>query len=87
MSNLVSMVTEAHPGTQVYNIDGYDGLSSLHNMWTQTQYFKEKMLPIFENSTNGVNMICFSQGRHFKQVQKYIINFLLNTIYPINEGV
>ena len=63
MSELVSMVTSAHPGTQIYNIDGYDNVESiLENMWSQVHKFKKKMLPIFENSPDGVNMICFSQG-------------------------
>lgn len=57
------MVTKAHPGTQVYNIDGFDDMKSLDNLWKQVDWFKKKMLPIFKNYTDGgVNMICFSQG-------------------------
>jgi len=56
------MVTTAHPETVVYNIDGFDDELSMLPMWDQVDYFKKKMLPIFQNSTDGVNMICFSQG-------------------------
>ena len=62
MTDLVSMVKTAHPGTQVYNIDGFDNLYSMEKMWDQVAKFKKKMLPIMMNSTDGVNMICFSQG-------------------------
>ena len=62
MRGLASMVTTAHPGTVVYNIDGYDDKDSMVGMWEQVEYFRKKMLPIFQNSTDGVNMICFSQG-------------------------
>lgn len=70
MSELVSMVTSAYPGTLIHNIDGYDGLESMENLWSQVKKFRKKMLPIFENSPDGVNMICFSQG---------IVNFHLVT--------
>lgn len=62
MNDLVKFITTAHPGTPIYNIDGYDDASSMENMWTQVNFFKKKMLPIFQNSTKGVNMICYSQG-------------------------
>lgn len=63
MNDLVHMITTAHPGTRVYNIDGFDDLASVtENMWKQVYSFQKKMLPIFQNSTEGVNMICFSQG-------------------------
>lgn len=62
MDSLCDMIQSAHPGTQIYNIDGFDDMDSVLNMWEQVKSFKEKMLPIFKNSTDGVNMICFSQG-------------------------
>lgn len=62
MSDLASMVTTAHPGTKIHNIDGYDGIESMDNLWSQVNKFRKKMMPIFENSPDGVNMICFSQG-------------------------
>lgn len=62
MDELASMITSAHPGTQVYNIRGYGDLLSMEKMWTQVTGFRKQMLPIFANSTDGVNMLCFSQG-------------------------
>lgn len=62
MESLGSMITSAHPGTQIYNILGFGGAESMEEMWTQVDGFRKKMLPIFQNSTEGVNMICFSQG-------------------------
>ncbi len=68
MSDLVSLIESAHPGTRVYNLDGYDDILSMLPMWEQVDYFRKIMLPIFENSTNeGVNMICFSQGQGFRR--------------------
>lgn len=66
MNNMVSMVTKAHPGTAVYNIDGFDHSMSLSNMWKQVDWFKKQMVPIFRNSTDGVHMICYSQGNRGK---------------------
>ena len=63
MVDLSNMIKKAHPGTVVYNIDGYDNAESLRDMWTQVNGFRKKMMPIFKNSTEGVNMICFSQGQ------------------------
>ena len=68
MNNMVSMVIKAHPGTQVYNIDGFDQLDSLRNMWAQVDWFKKQMLPIFKNSTDGVHMICYSQGNNIPKI-------------------
>lgn len=66
MQDMVSMITTAHPGTTVHNIDGYDDVGSLGPMLDQVKFFKQKMLPIFQNNTDGVNMICFSQGQYIK---------------------
>lgn len=62
MEGLATLITKAHPGTKIYNINGYDDIESMESMWTQVDSFKKKMLPIFQNSTAGVNMLCFSQG-------------------------
>jgi predicted esterase len=62
MDGLKTMITSAHPGTRVYDIDGFDNLDSMKEMWTQVDWFKKKMLPIFQNSTDGVHLIGFSQG-------------------------
>ena len=63
MESLGDMIQSAHPGTQIYNIDGFDDEDSMMvDMMTQVDGFRKKMMPIFKNSTDGVNMICFSQG-------------------------
>ena len=65
MNSLGDMISKAHPGTQVYNIDGYDDMESMEGMWKQVDYFKKQMMPIFQNSTDGVHLLCFSQGTKF----------------------
>lgn len=65
MDDLAALITTAHPGTPIYSIDGYDDAYSMESMWTQVDSFQKKMLPIFQNSTEGVNMICYSQGSVF----------------------
>ena len=35
---------------------------SLENMWTQVEGVQAKIQPFIENATDGVNMICYSQG-------------------------
>ena len=69
MEGLVGFIKNAHPGTVVYNIDGYDNQDSMENMWTQVDSFKKKMMPIFKNSSDGVHMICFSQGEFISYSQ------------------
>ncbi len=62
MKDLVKLIKDSHNGTEVYDIDGYDGADSLTPMWTQVANIKAKMLPIMQQAKDGVNMICFSQG-------------------------
>ena len=64
MDDLVNLIKDSHTGTEVYDIDGYDGLQSLWPMWKQVDKIKEKMLPIMQNATDGVHLICFSQGKY-----------------------
>ncbi len=62
MDDLVKLIKESHNGTEVHDIDGYDGVMSLTPMWEQVANIKAKMLPIMQQAKDGVNMICFSQG-------------------------
>ena len=62
MEDLVSLIQSAEPGTQVYNIDGFDDMDSLAPMWDQVEDIRAKMLPIMTNLTDGGHLICFSQG-------------------------
>ena len=63
MEDLVGLIQRDHPGTEVHNIDGFDDLESMTEMWEQVASIKSKMMPIFNSATDGVNMICFSQGK------------------------
>lgn len=76
------MVTKAHPGTQIYNIDGFDNMESVDNMWKQVDWFKQQMLPIFKNSTDGVNMICYSQGLGWD-----LLVYIIVVVNPINSEI
>lgn len=62
MEGLVKMIQTASPGTQVHNIDGFDDVDSMKPMWEQVDSIKSKMLPFMMNETDGVHLICFSQG-------------------------
>ena len=62
MDDLVSLIQSAEPGTQVYNIDGFDDAESLAPMWEQVLSIKAKMVPIMSNLTDGGHLVCFSQG-------------------------
>lgn len=62
MEDLVSLIQSADPGTQVYNIDGYDNGESIAPMWEQVESIRGKMVPIMANLTDGGHLICFSQG-------------------------
>lgn len=62
MDDLVQQVKSSHSGTDVYDIDGYDHALSFIPMWKQVAGIKAKMLPIMEKATDGVNLICYSQG-------------------------
>ena len=65
MDDLVQLIKTNHSGTDVHDIDGYDDADSLVPMWKQVEGIKKKMLPIMQNATDGVNLICFSQGKCF----------------------
>ena len=62
MDDLEKLITDANPGTTVHNIDGFDNLESMTPMWDQVDTIKGKMVPIMTSATDGVHLICFSQG-------------------------
>ena len=62
MLMLKTFIDEALPGVTVYNIDAFNNLESTTYMWTQLDGIRTKMLKIFEDHPEGVNMICYSQG-------------------------
>ena len=62
MLMLKTFIDEALPGVTVYNIDAFNNLESTTYMWTQLDGIRTKMLKIFKDHPEGVNMICYSQG-------------------------
>ena len=73
MGDLVQLIKNSHSGTDVHDIDGYDGPISVTPMWKQVAGIKAKMLPIMEKATDGVNLICYSQGE-LKVVRLHKVN-------------
>ena len=51
---------------------------SFENMWDQVDGVQKKLAPIIANATDGVNLICFSQGMHSQQN-----HCLCNPYYPL----
>ncbi len=60
----MKQIKDSLSGIEVYNIDGYNNARSLTQMWEQVANIKAKMLPIMKNASDGVNMICYSQGKY-----------------------
>ena len=62
---LVDMITGAHQGTKVLNVDAYNDADSVFTpMWEQVDGVYKKIKDFMSEADNGVNMICFSQGNH-----------------------
>ena len=62
MEGLMSMISAAHPGTKLTNIDAYNDLESLKTLWTQVDGVYKRMKPVMDSADDGVNLICYSQG-------------------------
>jgi palmitoyl-protein thioesterase len=62
MEVMVTYIKDAHPGTPVYNIDAFNDADSFLKMWDQVDGVQKKISPIISNATDGVNLICYSQG-------------------------
>ena len=61
---LVNMITKAHQGTKVLNVNLYNDLDSiLVDLWKQVDGVYAQMKPFMNVSEDGVNLICFSQGK------------------------
>ncbi|KAG7321687.1 hypothetical protein KOW79_014545 [Hemibagrus wyckioides] len=59
---LASFISKTHPGTKVITVDMYDDMNSLKPLWDQVNGFKKIIQPIMKNATDGIHLICFSQG-------------------------
>ncbi|TDH11443.1 hypothetical protein EPR50_G00060840 [Perca flavescens] len=55
-------IKKVHPGTEVTVIDLYDNWASLEPMWKQVQGFRKDFNDIVQKATDGVHLVCFSQG-------------------------
>ncbi|KAK3531220.1 hypothetical protein QTP70_015244 [Hemibagrus guttatus] len=59
---LATFINMTHPGTNVITVDMYDDMYSLKPLWDQVNGFKKVIGPIMKNATDGIHLICFSQG-------------------------
>ena len=63
LSTLVQHIQQVHPATPILNVDLFDDLDSVTRMWSQVKVVEERVRPFMMNgTTDGVNMICYSQG-------------------------
>lgn len=66
MEHLASFIKKAHPGTVVLNVDIYSNLESATPMWQQLMTLEATVRPLMKKHPQGVNMVCFSQGRYMQ---------------------
>lgn len=62
LKTLSHFIQKVNPGTEVNVVDLYDDISSIKPLWKQVQGFRAAIEPIMNRSSNGVHLICFSQG-------------------------
>ena len=62
MEPMRDFITSAYPGTKILNVNLFDDRESLTEMQKQVDAVKDVVLPFMRNATDGVNMVCFSQG-------------------------
>jgi palmitoyl-protein thioesterase len=62
LKSFIAMITTAYPGIEVHDISAYNDLNSLANMWDQVDGVYRKMKPIMDAASDGVNLLCYSQG-------------------------
>uniref|UniRef100_A0AAY4E7G6 palmitoyl-CoA hydrolase n=1 Tax=Denticeps clupeoides TaxID=299321 RepID=A0AAY4E7G6_9TELE len=60
--DLITYISETHPGTNVTALDLYDGEKSLEPLWEQVEGYRKAIYPIMESAKDGVHLICYSQG-------------------------
>ncbi|XP_077432481.1 lysosomal thioesterase PPT2-A-like [Vanacampus margaritifer] len=59
---LVLFINKTHPDTEVTVVDMYTHVCSLEPLWKQVQDFHQAIEPIMRKATDGVHLLCFSQG-------------------------
>ncbi|KAF7272674.1 hypothetical protein GWI33_014576 [Rhynchophorus ferrugineus] len=62
MEIIKNRIEEKHPGTIIYNIDRFEGWSSLDNMWYQVSQLSENLNNITSIHPSGVHLLGYSQG-------------------------
>ena len=73
-------ISSSHPGTDILNVDLYEDLDSIKPMWDQVAGVMKKVIPFMANATDGVNMVCYSQGKHLATLR-----FGLHTRLRVHE--
>ena len=63
MGILRDRILAAHPGTDILNVDLYEDLDSIKPMSEQVAGVMKEVIPFMANATDGLNMICYSQGK------------------------
>jgi len=63
MEHVRNFITAAYPGTQILNVNLFDDRESLTEMQKQLDVVRAFVRPFMRNATDGVNMVCFSQGQ------------------------
>ena len=63
MSVLHDRILAANPGTDILNVALYEDLDSVKPMAEQVAGVQKEVTPFLRNATDGVNMICYSQGK------------------------
>lgn len=63
MEHMRDFITAAYPGTKILNVDLFDDEESLTEMKKQVDAVRAVVHPFMLNATDGVNMVCFSQGQ------------------------
>ena len=64
LQDLETMIESEHPGTEVYLVSLYPELESFVPLQRQLKYWRAKIEPVMKNATEGVNLICHSQGNN-----------------------
>lgn len=62
MKELEHRIQGAHPGTAVLNVDAYSYVESGTEMSIQVKGVHNDIKGFINNATDGVNMVCYSQG-------------------------
>ncbi|XP_061170116.1 lysosomal thioesterase PPT2-A-like isoform X2 [Saccostrea echinata] len=55
-------IKQVHPDTPFYSIALYQRLNSLVPLWKQIEIISKDVVGIMNNHTDGIHLICFSQG-------------------------